>query len=140
MLADAPVIEDRDLFPQVGVPLIGHPVRVLAVGEPAGGVRPIAERLHRRAAAAAQGQLGRQQQLLAKRAPHRSCVGDQVRAVLRGRDGRRQAVLELRELGDPAGALPRRGLAAGEILQGRDGLEQAGRGGRPELRPQPGGG
>ena len=81
VLADAPVVEDRDLLARVGVALVGHPVRVLVVGEPAGGVRPVAERLHRRGAAPAQGQLGRHRELLAERRAHRGDVGDQVGAV-----------------------------------------------------------
>ena len=66
VLADAPVVEDRDLLPRVGVALVGHPVRVLVVGEPAGRVRPVAERLDRRGAAPAQRELRRHRELLAQ--------------------------------------------------------------------------
>ena len=139
VLADAPVVEDRDLLPGVGVALVGHPVRVLGVGEAVAGVRPVAERLGRRAAAPAQGQLGRQGQVLAQRRADGRDVGDQVGAVLRGHDGGRQGALELAELRDQAGPLPRGRLPDGQVLQGGDRLEQPGRGGLGWRRGSPAG-
>ena len=105
VLADAPVVEDRDLLPGVGVALVGHPVRVLGVGETAGRVRPVAEGLDRRGAAPAQRELRRHRELLAQRGAQHGDVGDQVGAVLGGHDRGRQLALELAELGDALLAL-----------------------------------
>ena len=106
VLADAAVIEDRDLLTRIGIPLVRHPVRVLGAGKAVAGVRPVAERLHRRAAAPAQGQLRRQGQPLPERRPHGADVGDQVGA--RGDlDRRREGGLELLQGGDPRARSPR---------------------------------
>jgi hypothetical protein len=54
MLAQAPVVVDRDLLPGVGVAAVGDPAGVLAAGEPDAGVAAVAQRLDRRGAAPAQ--------------------------------------------------------------------------------------
>ena len=113
VLADAPVVEDRDLLTRVGVALVRHPVRVLGVGKPAAGVRPVAERFHGRSAAPAQGQLGRQRQRLTERRADGRDAGDQVGAVLGDHDRGRQGALDPAELGDQADPLAGRHLAEG---------------------------
>ena len=139
VLADAPVVEDRDLLPRVGVALVGHPVRVLAVGEPAGRVRPVAERLGRRGAAPAQRELRRHRDLPAERGTQHGDVGDQVGAVLGGHDGGRQLALELAKVSEALRLLRGGGLLDGQVLESGGGLEQAGRGAGGEARAQGGG-
>ena len=140
VLADAPVVEDRDLLPRVGVALVGHPVRVLAVGEPAGRVRPVAERLERGGAAPAQRELRRHRDLPAERGAQHGDVSDQVGAVLGGHDGGRQLTLEPAKVSDALGLLRGGGLVDGQVLESGGGLEQAGRGAGAEASAQGGGG
>src|SRR5215472_824553 len=52
VLADPPVIEDRQLHALVSIALVRHALRVFLVGEPRPGVAAIAERLDRGCAAA----------------------------------------------------------------------------------------
>ena len=139
VLADAPVVEDRDLLPRVGVALVGHPLGVLVVGEAAGRVRSVAERLGRRGAAPAQRDLRGQGEPLPERGAHGRDVGDQVGAVLGGDDAGRQVTQLIGQGGEPGGAFAGRDLVDGQVLQGGGRLEQAGRRGPAEPGAQPGG-
>src|SRR5215471_3875983 len=82
VLAEPTVVDYRDLLARVGVAPVGHPLGVLGVGEPVLGAGPVAERLPRRPAAAAQGQLGWRWHLLAEVAGQLRHVGREVGAVM----------------------------------------------------------
>jgi hypothetical protein len=75
----------------------------------------------------------------AERGAQHGDVGDQVGAVLRGHDRRRQLALELPEFRNEAGPVARGGLLDREVLEAGGRLEQAGRGAIGEACAQGGG-
>src|SRR5215470_20406604 len=97
MLADAAVVEDRQLVARIAVTLVGYPFGILGVAEAGSRVAAVAPRLDRRLAAAAQRQLRRRAALGTEVVGQPRHVGHQVRPVVRRLDHGREPGLELPE-------------------------------------------
>jgi hypothetical protein len=97
---DAAVVEDGELLGDIGVAVVGHAPRVLRPAKADLGVRAIAQRLDRRASAAAQRHLRPGIDPLPEVIDHVGCATHQVGAVRGHLDARTGVRLQLGELGD----------------------------------------
>ena len=99
--ADASVVEDRDLLTDVRVTPIGSAIRILLDREADFVMAPVAVRLELRGAAAAERHLRKRRVRHAEPAQKALGVRDQVGAVVRGSDRRRQPSLDLPQFCKP---------------------------------------